>query len=426
MRRFLLIAVLGLTCSSCAFMNRRNLPLVNLHRKYLVPENTTMQWVMSPVLLPTGLLAGVTDVVIVHPVSVMGDAWFQTTAAVWEPTERGYVTESALLPLRAVATPPLWTLNWVSRSIFDVSRWPPSPARLERELQGGDANLGALAVRDLNTRSYSGDDIEAITNVMIKACRARSKDDVELCEAVIARFPEPLTTAGHVYLAETARAGQGPLCAAAISRLFRACMYRPGPKRTESPAADHALKTLTDVYDALVASGHREAELTVAVLASYNVRRPRARALSLYAVRSLAHRNWPLYAEAAAFLAQIRLLNYSEAARIEAMDYEWRALRVRPNWPRSVAQAIVRLRSKNGGASRRPDLIRQQNVISKSLRTIGRGHSKELLLLTESLVDIKTMLDAEVLAERLVNGPPEDLRLFMGNPIGLLRAKGAK
>ena len=424
MRRFLLIAALGLACSSCAFMNRQNLPLVNLHRKYLVPDNTAMQWAMSPALLPSGLVAGVADVVLVHPVSVMDDAWFQTASAVWEPAGRGYVTECALFPLRSVATPPFWALNWMSRSIFDIPRWPPSPARLERDLQNDDAGLRMLAVRDLHTRSYSGDDVEAISNVMINACKAQSKDDIELCEAVIARLPEPLTAGGHVYLAETARVGRGRLCATAILRLFRACMFRPDRKRAESPEADRALKTLTDVYDALVASGHHEAELTIAVLAGYNVRRPRARALALYIVRSLARRNWPSYAEAAAFLIQVRLLAHSEATRIEAMDYEWRALRVRPNWPRTVAQAVARLRDKQGSASRRAYLVRQQNVISKRLRTLGSGRAQELLLLTESLVDIKTMLDAEVLAERLVNGAPEDLRLFMGNPVELLRAKG--
>ena len=425
MRRLFLIAVLGLACSSCAFMNRWNRPLLNVHNEYMVPDSTAMRWVMSPVLVPTGLLAGVTDVVLVHPLSVMDDAWHQAASAAWRPTGGGYLTESAIFPLRVVATPPYWTLNWLSRSIFDIPRWPPSPARLEKDLQDNDVGLRMLAVEDLHTRSYSGDNIEAISTVMINASKAWAKDDAELCEALIGRLPEPLTTAGHVYLAELARGGRGRLCAAAILRLFRACMYLPNPRRRESPEADRALKTLTDVYDALVTSGHREAELTIAVLASYNVKRQRARALSLYVVRSLARRNWPLYAEAAAFLAQVQLLSYSEAARIEAMDYEWRALRVRPSWPRSVAQAVARLQGKNSGTSRQAYLVRQQNVLSKQLRTIGNGHSKQLLLLTESLVDIKTMLDAEVLAERLVKGTPDDLRLFMGNPIKQLRAKEA-
>jgi len=423
MKRLLFIAALALSCSSCAFMNRRNLPLVNLYRKHMVPENSAVRWAMSPVLLPVGLLAGVTDVVLVHPVCVMDDAWFHTAATVWVPTKRGYVTESALFPLRAAATPPLWVSNWLSYTVFDIPRWPPSPARLERDLGDDDAAMRLLAIRDLHRRSYTGGDIAAVSRVMTNACKAWPKD-VEFCEAVIGRIPEPLTDEALAALAELARLGRGRRCAAAISRLFRGALYRADPKGTESPDADRALKTLTEVYDALVAGGHHEAEVTIAVLAGYNVRRQRARALALYVTRSLARRNWPNYAEASAFLIQVQLLGHSEAARIEAMGYEWRALRVRPRWPRAVAQAVGRLQSKGSGASRRAFLVRQQNVISERLRKIGSGRPQELLSLTESLVDIKTMLDAEDLAGRLVKGPPEDLRLFMGDPLQLLKARG--
>ena len=423
MKRLLLIAVLGLTCSSCAFMNRRNLPLVNLHREYLVPDNTTVKWVMSPVWAPIGLVAGVTDVALVHPVSVMDDAAFQTAATVWAPSGSGWVAEGALFPLRVAATPPHWAMGWLGRSIFAVPRWPPSAARLKQDLQDDDAELRMLALQGLAVHTYSGDDIEAVSNVMIDACKARANDDVGLCEAVIARLPQPLTTAGHAYLAELARTGHGRLCAAAIVRLFRACLYR-SPLRRETPEADRALKTLTDVYDALVLAGHREAELTVSILAGEYAQRQHPRALAMYVARSLARRNWPLYGEATALFVQARLLQVSPGALIEAISNEWRALRVHRTWRGSVKQAVARLQSKQGGASLRASLTRLQNDKSKRLRTIGPGRSLELLRLTEELIDVKTMLDAEEIAERLVKGPPEDLRLFMGNPIKLLRAKG--
>ncbi len=422
MRRLLLIAVMGLACSSCAFMNRQNLTLTNLSRKHLVPDNTAMQWVTSPVWVPLGLVAGVTDVVLVHPVSVIDDAWSQTAATVWAPSGSGYVAETALFPLRVVATPPHWVVGWLGRSIFDVPRWPPSAARLERDLQDDDAELRMLALRGLDARTYSGDDIEAISNVMIDACKARSKDDVDLCEAVIARLPQPLTTASHVYLAELARTGRGRLCAAAIVRLFRGCMYR-NPMRRDTPKADRALKTLTDVYDALVVAGHREAELTISILAGQFAQRRHPKALAMYVARSLARRNWPLYAEATALFVQARLLQESPGALIEAISNEWRALRVHRTWRGSVKKAVARLQSNGGGGSLRASLTRMQNDKSKRLLTIGRGRSLELLRLTEDLIDAKTMLDAEEIAERLVNGPPEDMRLFMGNPIKLLRAK---
>lgn len=423
MRRLAFIAALALSCSSCAFMNRRNRPLLNLCEKHMVPEDTSAKVVMAPVLVPMFLAASLVDAVLVHPVAIADDAWFQTQAAVWQPAGRGYVTECALLPFRAAATPPVWLLSATGRALFDIPRWPPSPAGLEKELLGDDAEIRLIVVRELHRRSYRGEDIAPATRAMIEACKAHPQD-MEFCEATIARLPHPLTDEALAYLSGLAGTGRGRRCAAAISRLFFGMAHRPPPNEQGAPDADRALGALAKVYDSLAAAGHHEAEVYIAVLAGFNSRRARARALALYITRSLARRNWPDYAEAAAFLLQSRLLRYSKAAQIEAIDYEWRALRVSSHWPQVVAQAIRRQQAGTGTGSRRAHLVRQQNVISAQLRNPRPGQAKEFLQLTESLVDIKTMLDAEELAERLIKGPRENLELFLGDPVELLKKKG--
>ena len=422
MRRLAFIAALALSCSSCAFMNRRNRPLLNLCERHMVPEDTAAKVVMAPVLVPMFVTAGLADTVLVHPVAIADDAWFQTRAAAWQPTGRGYVTECALFPLRAAATPPLWLFSATSRALFDIPRWPPSPAVLERELLSDDAETRLIVVRELHRRSYQADDIAPATRAMIAACRAHP-NDLEFAEAAIARMPHPLTDEALAYLAELAATGRGRRCAAAVARLFFGLAHRPRTSAQGAPGADRALETLAKVYDGLVAAGHHEAEVYVAVLAGFNTRRARARALALYITRSLARRNWPDYAEAAAFLLQARLLRDSKAAQIEAVDYEWRALRVSAHWPQVVAQAIRRQQGGKDNGTRRAHLVRQQNVISARLRAPRPGQAKEFLQLTESLVDIKTMLDAEEVAERLIKGPRENLILFMGDPLELLKKK---
>lgn len=423
MRRLIFIAALALSCSSCAFMNRRNRPLLNLCAKYVAPTDTPGRVIMAPVLVPVFVTAALVDTVIVHPVAIADDAWFQTQATVWQPAGSGFVTECALFPFRVAATPPLWILGATGRALFDIPRWPSSPANLEKELLSDDAEMRLIVVRELHRRSYQGEDIAPATRAMIKACKAQPRD-LEFCEATIARLPHPLTDEALAYLSGFAGTGRGRRCAAAISRLFFGVAHRPRPNEQSAPGADRALGALAKVYDGLAAAGHHEAEVYIAVLAGFNSRRARARALALYITRSLARRNWPDYAEAAAFLLQSRLLRYSKAAQIEAVDYEWRALRVSFHWPQVVARAIHRQQAGKGPGSRRAHLIRQQNVISAQLRNPRPGQAKEFLQLTESLVDIKTMLDAEELAERLIKGPRENLELFLGDPLELLKKKG--
>ncbi len=424
MRRVLLVAALAVSCSSCAFMNRRNRPLMNFCEKHLVPDSVAAKALTAPVVLPAGLAAGVIDTLVLHPVASIDDAWFDSSAVLWHPTGRGYVTECALLLPRASLTPPVWALHFSSRVLFDVPPWPPSPARLEQQLLAEDHDTRMLAVTALEPWSYKEGDVGPATGAMLKACRAYPKD-VAFCEAVIGRIPRPLTDEAGRYLATLARTGQGEVCAVAIWRLFVDCSHWPSWAAGRGESAEHiqkAVDRLAETYDSLVESGHRAAEVYTAELAGSKTHLPGPRALAFYITRSLARRGWPDYAEASSFRLQMRLLSMTEAARIDAVKYEWRALQLKWDWLDAVEVAIKRL--KNGGPSMKLALEEKQTETAEKLGRPGPGRAARLYELTEQLVYYKTLLDAEETAERLLDGPEADLRLFTGDPLELLKRKG--
>jgi hypothetical protein len=117
-----LSAVLLLT--GCAFLNRDNTPLLNLVEEELWPESTGARVAVFPVVFPLGFAAVLTDAVVVHPVSVVGDAIEDTGDALWDDWdwENRYMTECAVLPWRAVATPIFFGGDFLGRAMFDVPR----------------------------------------------------------------------------------------------------------------------------------------------------------------------------------------------------------------------------------------------------------------------------------------------------------------
>ncbi len=412
-RRLAIVAFLAVLCCSCSFMNRQNRPLMNLYEKHVFRESVTAQVLTAPVVLPGYLLAGAADVLIMHPADVVDDAWLDTEDALWQPLSgRGYVTECALFPVRALLTPVICVAQFGIRSAFDVSPWPPSLDALEKRLRSEDHEVRMAAAMALNRSGYKGADAARATHAMIKACQSFANDAL-FRAAVMERLPGPLTNEARDYLADVVRAEQGSLCGAAIKRLFIDCL---GPGRAYKGSADprqamNAVDHLALVYDEIVQAQNHVAEVYLATLAGRSVRLPGPRALGLYIVRSLAAREWPDYAEAASFMVQSNLLATSAAAQVDAIEFEWRALRLSPSWLIEVRKAL-RLQEQ-GAASRKPALIRQQNAVSEQLKKARHGRASELFELAEQLMAIKTMLDADEVAGRLLKAPESDRRLFL-------------
>jgi hypothetical protein len=120
--RACLAVLVVLPLSSCAWTARANRPLWNVFEPNLVPGSDGAFYATLPLTVPAGIGAIVLDTFVAHPLQVVDDA-FGDAADLWTGIDLadGYYTESALLPLRAVATP-LWFLgSFLGRSMFD---WP--------------------------------------------------------------------------------------------------------------------------------------------------------------------------------------------------------------------------------------------------------------------------------------------------------------
>ncbi|MFO7897524.1 MAG: hypothetical protein R6V58_00515 [Planctomycetota bacterium] len=421
-----------------AMSNPRNRRLLNLLEANIVPADPVARVAAGPVTVPAFLIGGVLDALVIHPAHVLDDACYDTAEAVWEPTDRGYFTECAILPFRLALTPPVWLMHFTSRWVFDTPPRPPDPDELGELLLDPDPRMRLLVVKPLERSSYTGADVAPATNAMIDACRAYP-EDLAFCEALISVLPKPLTDEARAYLRELALRGQGRLCGAAILRLFQDCLYRPivpadealseqeREARLEEEHEKHlerSVNFLATIYDELVTAGHHEAEVYLAALAYWNTRAKGARALGLYMLQSLAERDWPAYAEALSFGLQLRLLQTTPAGRIAAIQHEWRALRVQPTWPVFVMDFLRGPKRQLRAASDMSE--KEVRRYMERIRRAGKGDAMERYNCSERLATAKTVLDAAETAEELWKGPKDDLELFRGMPLERLIEKGER
>lgn len=426
MRRLAAVVVLSLLCCSCAVMSERNRRLMNYCSRHLMPESTTAQVLTAPVVLPTCLLAGMLDTVVVHPLHVVDDAWYDTRAALWEPTGRGFVTECAVLPVRTLLTPIKFGLQFAARSAFIAKPWPATPAELRRWLLSTDAATRMWALEDFSIETYQGEDVGPVSDVLVEACKAYA-GDTGFCVAAIQRIPGPLTSAAADYLVERSLTGRGEVCAVAIWRLMTDTVYWPagaGGEAEQAEAIKAATNRMAQLYDNLVQAGHREAEVYTASLVARRLWLPGPQALALYILRSLERRQWPDYAAAVAFNMQTTLLDNTDMAKIDAVAREWPALELSRGWVRAVQEAVQR-RQKPDQQQLNPEMLTELlRAASAQLRDEQPMSAAELRDRAERLVHIKSLLRADQTAERLLKGPQRDLDLFLGQPLDLLKKKG--
>lgn len=126
MRRLTLLVILLplLICGGCAVFNRDNTPALNVVEQHLVPADRTTRMISAPLIIPIGLAAATLDMVLLHPLSVAGDAWDDTNDLLWKKLDwdRQYVTTTVLNAPRIAAMPIVFTTDFLARSSFDFSR----------------------------------------------------------------------------------------------------------------------------------------------------------------------------------------------------------------------------------------------------------------------------------------------------------------
>ena len=106
--------------AGCAFTNADNRRTLNYLDAHAAPRTEGARWALSPVALPAALTAGAVDVVVVHPVTQLDDAWRDTVDLLWDYDQDSSFRAVLLTPLSAVATPVVYCGDWLLRSVFDI------------------------------------------------------------------------------------------------------------------------------------------------------------------------------------------------------------------------------------------------------------------------------------------------------------------
>ena len=142
-RPLLLAALLAtLLLPACAFQNRENRRLWNAFEAHLVPEDDDDFLLALPLTLPGGLVAITLDVFVVHPVSVIDDAW-DDAVGLWDDTDwsADYWAECGIAPLRAAGSMVWFVGSLLGRAVFDVTGGGPTHGPQGRALRPPDEQL---------------------------------------------------------------------------------------------------------------------------------------------------------------------------------------------------------------------------------------------------------------------------------------------
>ena len=107
--------------AGCAVFNEENRRTLNRLDEWIQPETTGARLALAPAAVPLGTVAGATDMVLVHPVSVIPDAADDVYQLYWKPRKMEFLRQALLIPIFALLTPPTFVGDWLVRSLFDVS-----------------------------------------------------------------------------------------------------------------------------------------------------------------------------------------------------------------------------------------------------------------------------------------------------------------
>lgn len=117
---FLILIFLTQLSFNCAIFQKKNLLLVNAVEENLIPEDKNKKILTLPLIVPVGMIAGLLDVFIVHPISVLPRVSRETISSLWTSREKlGYVTRMGTIPFSTIASPPVFSFFWLHYWLFD-------------------------------------------------------------------------------------------------------------------------------------------------------------------------------------------------------------------------------------------------------------------------------------------------------------------
>jgi len=120
MRMGLLLAAVVLLSSGCAVSSMNHMALTNLVDRTLVPDDRTVQWVMTPLLIPVCIVTLTIDNFIIAPAVHLPSAYLDTIDF-WKASVGGYYTEMGVLPFRVLLTPVVFFGDWLGRTVLALS-----------------------------------------------------------------------------------------------------------------------------------------------------------------------------------------------------------------------------------------------------------------------------------------------------------------
>jgi hypothetical protein len=132
-QRWLALALGALMLGGCAFQNPKNTPILTTLDKHVQPESTGAKIGYGLFWVPAGVVCGLTDVFIAHPIQATGPAARATVDAMWNTKGQSFIQQTILFVPRVAFTPVVFVATWLFESAFDVPHPEKSPAP-EQEL----------------------------------------------------------------------------------------------------------------------------------------------------------------------------------------------------------------------------------------------------------------------------------------------------
>jgi len=117
--QYLFVFFILISFIQCAAFHKKNTPLIVKVEENLIPKKQPAKILTAPLYLPIGIVAGLIDVFIIHPISQIPESYTDTKSSLWDQTYNGYFTEMGSFPLRLGMTPVIFSISWLMRSAFD-------------------------------------------------------------------------------------------------------------------------------------------------------------------------------------------------------------------------------------------------------------------------------------------------------------------
>jgi len=361
MRRTAFVIPMLLLCCSCAVMDEENRHLVPFIEENLVPESTGGKILAAPVVLPIGVAAGILDAFIFHPITVIDDAYDDTADALWRDSKLDYVAYCGSLPFKTAATPVVFTVDFAGRSMFAIPhrgprrREPPKDEVAEfcKRITSGERDERIRALRTLNVSRWTRLPDKVLDGIMA-ACEKFEKD-AGLCALAMRRLRQAsgrLTPAqaGKVLdaAARFARRKEPELRANALGIVTTmAVNIRP----QVATIREKAVRALMPLYDLYVKEKDYGSEVACCMPMSRwwnrgSWRRQHGVAMPLHVLASLERRGRPAHMAWVEYVFQARVLDDMPEMYAQAVKENWRAVRVRSDWPQRLFRRLARKQPK--------------------------------------------------------------------------------